>query len=41
MASLDLERLDVVYAGNDVFPLGDRVRAVGIGRVSEAIVPLD
>ncbi len=29
--TLALERLDVVYFGSDGFPLGEKVRAVGIG----------
>lgn len=31
--SLGLERLDVVYVGDQVFPIGERIRAVGIERV--------
>jgi len=37
---LGLDRLDVIYAGNDVFPLGERIRAVGIGALCESIPPL-
>lgn len=35
--SLSLDRLDVVYVGDDVFPLTDRIRAVGIGCLLEAL----
>lgn len=41
MATLGLERLDVIYAGKEVFPLGERLRGVGIEAVVEAIAPLD
>ena len=41
LEELELERLDVVYAGSDVFPLGERMRAVGIARISETIKQLD
>ncbi len=34
---LGLDRLDVVYPGDDVFPLADRIRAVGIAAVPEAL----
>jgi predicted AAA+ superfamily ATPase len=34
---LGLERLDVVYAGNEVFPLAERVRAVGIEALVDAV----
>jgi hypothetical protein len=40
LATLGLERLDVVYAGRDVFPLGERLRAVGVAAIPEAIRPL-
>jgi predicted AAA+ superfamily ATPase len=41
MQALGLERLDVVYAGREVFPLGERLRGVGIEAVVDAISPLD
>ena len=34
---LGLERLDVVDAGKDVFPLAERVRAVGIEALVDAV----
>lgn len=34
---LGLERLDIVYPGTDVFPLGERIRAVGIESVFEEL----
>lgn len=34
---LGLERLDVVYAGKEVFPLADRVRAVGVEALVDAV----
>jgi uncharacterized protein len=35
LADLRLDRLDVIYPGEHVYPLGDRVRAVPIHRVFE------
>lgn len=35
--TLALQRLDVVYVGDEVFPLGDRIRAVGITRVVDEL----
>jgi len=37
LEALDLERLDVIYPGADVFPLAERVRAVGIESLLEAL----
>lgn len=37
VADLDLDRLDVVYAGEGVFPLADRIRAVGVRDLSHAL----
>jgi predicted AAA+ superfamily ATPase len=37
---LGLERLDVVYAGDAVFPLGEKIRAVGVAGLPEAIPAL-
>jgi predicted AAA+ superfamily ATPase len=34
---LGLDRLDVVYPGDEVFPLADRVRAVGIASLPETL----
>lgn len=36
---LKLDSLDVVYPGDDVYPLADRIRAVGITRL-EGLAPL-
>ena len=38
---LGLERLDVVFAGSGVFPLREKIRAVGIASLHEAIGRLD
>jgi hypothetical protein len=35
LADLGLERLDVVHAGQDTFPLGERIRALALERVWE------
>ena len=40
LADLALTRLDVIYPGGNVFPLADRVRAVGIACLMDAIQPL-
>lgn len=40
LATLGLERLDVVYPGRATFPLGDRMRAVGIADLQSAVEPL-
>ncbi len=37
LETLGLERLDVIYQGNDVFPLAERIRAVGIGALWSAL----
>ena len=41
LRDLRLERLDVVYVGNETFALGDNVRALGLGRVLSDLEPLD
>ena len=41
LRDLKLERLDVVYVGNETFALGDNVRALGLGRVLGDLEPLD
>jgi predicted AAA+ superfamily ATPase len=35
LADLKLDRVDVVHAGEHTFPLGERVRAVALGRLDE------
>ena len=35
LADLKLDRLDVVYQGDDTYPLADRIRAVPLGRIFE------
>jgi hypothetical protein len=40
LADLRLERLDVIHAGEHTFPLGDRLRAVALGRLLEDVPPL-
>lgn len=37
---LGLESLDVLYPGDRTFPLGPRIRAVGLSRLLEDVVPL-
>jgi len=41
LEDLRLTSLDVVYPGNQVFPLSPRVRAVGLSRLLEAVKPLE
>ena len=38
---LGLERLDVIYPGDETFPLSERIRAVGLKQVLNAFGPLD
>ena len=38
---LKLDRLDVVHAGGRTFPLGERIRAMALSRMSEDLPPLD
>jgi predicted AAA+ superfamily ATPase len=40
MADLRLDGLDVVHAGGDTFPLGERMRAVSLSRLLEDLRPL-
>ncbi len=40
LADLKLDRLDVIHAGEHTFPLGERVRAVALGRLYEDLEPL-
>lgn len=40
LASLKLARLDVVHAGPDTYPLGDRIRAVSFRRLLDDVGPL-
>ena len=40
LADLKLERLVVVHRGRHSFPMGDRIQAVPIGRVSREVEPL-
>jgi predicted AAA+ superfamily ATPase len=40
MEDLRLDRLDVVHAGEETYPLGDRIRAVGLARVPKDVPPL-
>ena len=41
LSDLNLDRLDVIYAGDETFPLAERVRAVGITRLRQDLEPLD
>ena len=38
--TLGLERIDVVHAGNHGFPMHERIRAVPMGELLEALRPL-
>jgi hypothetical protein len=40
LADLKLERVDVVHAGTDTYPLSDRVRAVAAERILDDLKPL-
>ena len=40
LADLKLDRLDVVYAGRDTYPLGSEIRAVALQRVWDDVEPL-
>jgi hypothetical protein len=40
LSYLELERLDVVHAGDHTFPLGERVRALALSRLYEDLEPL-
>lgn len=41
LADLRLERLDVIHAGDDTYPLRERIRAVALRRVLEDVEPLE
>lgn len=40
LADLELERLDVIYAGDETYPLAERVRAVPVRRVFDDVAQL-
>ena len=40
LSDLRLERLDVIHAGEETFPLADRVRAVALCRLLSDLKPL-
>lgn len=40
LSDLRLERLDVIHAGADTYPLGERIRAVALRRLLEDVEPL-
>jgi hypothetical protein len=40
LEDLELERIDVLHAGTETFPLADRIRAVSAYRIWEDIEPL-
>jgi len=40
LADLHLDRLDVIHAGRETFPLGQRIRAVALRRLLEDVKPL-
>ena len=39
LSDLKLERLDVIHAGDETFPLAPRVRAVALARLLEDLEP--
>lgn len=41
LKDLRLERLDVVYPGEETYPLEPGVRALGMGRLLEDLKPLE
>lgn len=41
LGDLRLERVDVIYAGEQTFPLAERVRALALPRLYEDLAPLD
>ncbi len=40
MDDLSLDSLDVIHAGRETYPLGDRVRAVALERLVDDLRPL-
>jgi predicted AAA+ superfamily ATPase len=40
LADLELERLDVIHAGDDTFPMADKIRAVALRRVLQDVPPV-
>jgi hypothetical protein len=40
LADLKLERLEVIYPGDETFPLGKRLRAVPLTRLLSDVQPL-
>jgi len=40
MADLGLERLDVIYPGEETFPMAEKIRAVGLSRLLTDVEPL-
>ena len=40
LEDLRLDRIDVVHAGDESFPLAERVRAVALGRLKDDVAPL-
>ena len=41
MTDLKLDHLDVVHAGTESFPLGERIRALALSRLLDDLAPLD
>lgn len=41
LSDLNLDRLDVLHAGEHTFPLAEKVRAVAVGRLYEDVLPLE
>ena len=39
LEALKLQRLDIIHAGEHTFPLGDRIRAVSMGRLGQDLGP--
>jgi predicted AAA+ superfamily ATPase len=40
LRDLELDRVDVIHAGEHTFPLAEKVRAVALGRLYEDVLPL-
>jgi hypothetical protein len=41
LRDLELDRLDVVHAGDSTFPIHDSIRAVSLERLWDDVEPLD
>lgn len=41
LEALGLDELVVIHAGDESYPLGPRIRAVGLDRLREDVAPLE